>query len=335
MSMTTHKQYNTNTSRGKNAKQNPKQKTKTKTNRRGGRNRTRRHKRKHIMVGGEDIEPFQSKGIFEIASDSMLYILTNIVKLSSNMVAASVGYSPVNNNLGTPGSAEKSGVFDGLQNALTLAKIPAAMFLKMIDGVVTQYIKIINGAMRVNAPMLQASLTLTITILKTQLKLATATLNNPAFITVLRTTLTALEQASDEIVGAIDPVAASILAKLSPIITRSIGMIFATIGTSAISGMQSMPYVGTVLAALSSFDAVTRLFISSINATTATGTVMFDGYTDTVYRLADMIKGIKDRIAGTASGMNNPLQMKSPAMPTAPAMPAAPTVASTVSSVKK
>ena len=117
------------------------------------------------MVGGEDIEPFQSKGIFEIASDSMLYILTNIVKLSSNMVAASVGYSPVNNNLGTPGSAEKSGVFDGLQNALTLAKIPAAMFLKMIDGVVTQYIKIINGAMRVNAPMLQASLTLTITIL--------------------------------------------------------------------------------------------------------------------------------------------------------------------------
>ena len=87
-----------------------------------------------------------------------------------------------------------------------------------------------------------------------------------------------------------------------------------------------MPYVGTVLAALSSFDAVSRLFISSINAATATGTVMFDGYTDTVYRLSDMIKGIKNRISGTTSGMSNAMTAmpNMPSMPDAPNMPAMP-----------
>lgn len=313
MSMTAHNKHTKHIYRQK----------KTKSQKRGGRSKTqKRRKVFHVMVGGEDQEPFQSSGVFEIAGDSMLYVLTNVVKLSSNMVAASIGYTPVNNNLGQPGSAEQSAIYDKLQKGLELAKIPLEVFLKMIDAVAVQYVKILNGAMKVNAPMMQASLTLTITILKTQLALATTALNNPAFIAVLRTTLSALEEASDEIVGAIDPVAASILSKLSPIITRSIGMIFATIGTSAISGMQAMPYLGTVLAALSSFDAVSRLFISSINAATATGTVFFDGYSDTVYRLADMIKGIKSRIAGTTSGMTN----AATAMPSAPAMPTAPVI---------
>ena len=327
MSMTIYQQYLKHTSQHKKVKQ----RTKTKKQKKGGRSRTHRYRKKNIMVGGQESEPFESKGVFEIAGDSMLYILTNIVKLSSNMVAASVGYTPVNNNLGQPGSAENSAVFTTLQKAFNFVKVPAEIFLKMVDGVVSQYIKILNGAIKVNAPMLQASLTLTIRILKTQLSLATAAISNPSFIAVLKTTLSALEQASDEIVGAIDPVAASILEKLSPIISRSIGMIFATVGTSALSGAQSMPYLGTVLAALSSFDAVSRLFISSINAATATGTVMFDGYTDTVYRLADMIKGIKSRIAGTTSGMSNaipsmPNAPNMPSIPNAPNMPAAPSM---------
>ena len=334
MSMTAHKKHTKHSSRPK----------KTKSHKRGGRSKTKKHRKVfHVMVGGQDREPFESNGIFGMASDSMLYILTNVVKLSSNMVAASIGYTPVNNNLGQPGSAEQSAVYEKLQQGLQIAKIPIDVFMKMIDGVASQYIKILNGAMKINAPMIQASLTLTIRILKTHDTLATSALRNPAFISVLRTTLTALEEASDEIVGVIDPVAASILSKLSPIISRSIGMLFATIGTSALSGAQSMPYVGTVLAALSSFDAVSRLFMSSINAATATGTVMLDGYTDTVYQLSDMIKGIKNRISGTTSGMSNamtampnmpsmpnapnmPSMPDAPNMPTAPAMPTAPKI---------
>jgi hypothetical protein len=299
----------------------------------GGRLKTQKHRKVfHVMVGGEgegeDKKPFESEGLFEVAGDSMLYILTNVVKLSSNMVAAAIGYTPVNNNLGEPGAAEQSQIYEKIEKGLEMAKVPIGMFFKMIDGVATQYIKILNGFMKLNAPAMQASLTLTINILKTQLAIAATKLNSPAFISVLKTTLSALEEASDEIVGVIDPVAASILSKLSPIITRSIGMIFATIGTSAISGMQAMPYLGTVIAALSSFDAVTRLWIASINATTATGGIFFDGYTDTIYRLEDTIKGIKDRIANTTSGMANATKSmpNMPAMPTAPAMPAAPTM---------
>ena len=67
-----------------------------------------RQKRKHIkktkrnrkpfvnMRGGEGEGEgeFKSEGLFELTGDAMLYILTNIVKLSSNMIAASVGYVP-------------------------------------------------------------------------------------------------------------------------------------------------------------------------------------------------------------------------------------------------
>jgi hypothetical protein len=307
MSMTAHNKHTKHTSRQK----------KTKSHKRGGRSKTQKHRNVfHVMVGGQDQASVQSSGIFEIAGDSMLYILTNVVKLSSNMIASSIGYIPVNNDLGKPGAAELSAVYENLQKGLELAKIPIGVFLKMIDGVAVQYVNILNGAMKVNAPMMQASLALTITILKTQLALATTALQNPAFISVLRTTLSALQEASDEIVGVIDPVASEILSKLSPIISRSIGMVFATISTSALSGAQSIPYAGTVLAALSSFDAVSRLFISSINAATATGAIFFDGYADTITKLEGMIKGIKSRIAGTTSGMTN----AATAMPAAPSM---------------
>ena len=208
------------------------------------------------------------------------------------------------------------------------AKVPVEMLMKMSDGVVSQYLNIVNGAMRINSPMIQASLAVTIRILQAQIALATKALNNPAFIATLRTALDALEVASDEIVGAIDPVAASILSKLSPIITRTIGSIFGTIGTSTLSGMQAMPYLGTVLAALSSFDAITRLYISAINAGTATGSIMFDGYTDTLYRLENVIKSVKNRISGTTSGMNMPAMPSTPTMPSAPGMPPTPTMPS-------
>ena len=62
--------------------------------------------------------------------------------------------------------------------------------------------------------------------------------------------------------------------------------------------MQAMPYLGTVLVTLSSFDAITRLYISAINAGTATGSILFDGYTDTLYRLENVIKSVKNRISG-------------------------------------
>ena len=61
--------------------------------------------------------------------------------------------------------------------------------------------------------MIQASITVTIRILQAQIALATKALNNPAFIATLRTALDALEVASDEVVGAIDPVATSILSR--------------------------------------------------------------------------------------------------------------------------
>jgi hypothetical protein len=274
------------------------------------------------MVGGQDQSSVQSSGIFEIASDSMLYILTNVVKLSSNMIASSLGYIPVNNDLGKPGAAELSAVYENLQKGLELVKIPLGLFLKMIDSVAVQYVNILNGAMKVNAPMMQESLTLTISILKTQLALATTALQNPAFISVLKTTLSALQEASDEIVGVIDPVASEMLSKLSPIISRSIGMVFSTISTSALSGAQSIPFAGTVLSALSSFDAVSRLFISSISTATATGSIFFDGYTDTITKLEGMIKGIKSRISTASSGMNN----AATAMPAAPSMPDTPSI---------
>jgi hypothetical protein len=299
-----------------------------------------RQKRKHIkktkrnrkpfvnMRGGEGEGEFKSEGLFELTGDAMLYILTNIVKLSSNMIAASVGYVPVNNNLGTPGAATDSSLFKELTTMTEYAKVPVEMLMKMSDGVVSQYLNIVNGAMRINSPMIQASLAVTIRILQAQIALATKALNNPAFIATLRTALDALEVASDEIVGAIDPVAASILSKLSPIITRTIGSIFGTIGTSTLSGMQAMPYLGTVLAALSSFDAITRLYISAINAGTATGSIMFDGYTDTLYRLENVIKSVKNRISGTTSGMNMPAMPSTPTMPSAPGMPPTPTMPS-------
>lgn len=291
-----------------------------------------RQKSKHVKKTKRNRKPFvnmrggevKTEGLFELTGDAMLYILTNIVKLSSNMIAASVGYVPVNNNLGTPGAATDSSMFKEISMMAEYAKVPVEMAMKMSDGVVSQYLNIINGAMRINSPMIQASLAVTIRILQAQIALATAALNNPAFIATFRTALDALEVASDEIVGAIDPVAASILSKLSPIITRTIGSIFGTIGTSALSGMQAMPYLGTVLAALSSFDAITRLYISAINAGTATGSIMFDGYTDVLYRLENVIKSVKNRISGTTSGMNMPTMPSTPAMPSTPGMPPTP-----------
>ena len=261
------------------------------------------------MRGGavRDREPFRSQGIFELTGDAMLYVLSNVVKLASNMIAASVGYAPINNTLGQPGySQSDSGVFKDISALVGYAKIPINTMLKTVDTIAAQYINILNGQMRVTTPMMQEALTITVNILKTQLTIATNTLNNPSFIAVLRTAIEAIESASDEIVGVIDPVAANILAKLSPIITRTIATIMSTIGVSTLSGMQAIPYLGTVLAALSSLDAVSRLYISAINAGSATGTVLFDGYTDTIYRLTDTIKGIKSRISGTMKGMNAP-----------------------------
>ncbi len=289
--------------------------------------KTKRNRKPFVNMRGGEGE-FKSEGLFELTGDAMLYIFTNIVKLSSNMIAASVGYMPVNNNLGTPGAATDSNLFKELSMMAEYAKVPIEMAMKMSDGVVSQYLNIINGAMRINSPMIQASLAVTIRILQAQIALATKALNNPAFIATLRTALDALEVASDEIVGAIDPVAASILSKLSPIITRTIGSIFGTIGTSTLSGMQAMPYLGTVLAALSSFDAITRLYISAINAGTATGSILFDGYTDTLYRLENVIKSVKNRISGTTSGMNMPTMPSTPGMPPTPTMPSAPAMPS-------
>ena len=62
------------------------------------------------------------------------------------MIASSAGYIPVNNDLGKPGAAELSAVYENLQKGLELVKIPLGVFLKMIDGVAVQYINILNGA---------------------------------------------------------------------------------------------------------------------------------------------------------------------------------------------
>jgi len=295
--------------------------TNTRRRRRSNMPITQTHHTIHGGAEGQSREPFRSQGIFELTGDAMLYVLSNVVKLTSNMVAASAGYVPINNKIGQPGSVTgDSGVFNDISALAGYAKVPINMMLATIDTVASQYINILNGSMRVSIPMVQEALAVTVKILKTQLAIARDTLNNPQFIAVLRTAINAIEAASDEIIGVVDPVAANILAKLSPIITRTIATIMSTIGVSTLSGMQAIPYLGTVLAALSSLDAVSRLYISAINAGSATGSVLFDGYTDTIYRLTDTIKGIKSRISGTMKGMNAPATIVT--RPPAPATPA-------------
>ena len=122
-----------------------------------------RQKSKHVKKSRRNRKPFmnmrggevKTEGLFELTGDAMLYILTNTVKLSPNMIAASVGYMPVNNNLGTPGAATDSAMFKELSMAAEYAKVPVEMAMKMSDGVVSQYLNIINGAMRINSPMIK------------------------------------------------------------------------------------------------------------------------------------------------------------------------------------
>ena len=163
---------------------------------RSNKTRRRRHSlspKLHItntMRGGaaQDREPFRSQGIFELTGDAMLYVLSNVVKLASNMIAASVGYVPINNTLGQPGSSQSDGgVFKDISALVGYAKIPINTMLKLVDSIAAQYINILNGQMRVTTPMMQEALTVTVNILKTQLAIATNTLNNPSFIAVLRT----------------------------------------------------------------------------------------------------------------------------------------------------
>tara|TARA_B100001989_G_scaffold253356_1_gene240394 strand:+ start:12033 stop:13430 length:1398 start_codon:yes stop_codon:yes gene_type:complete len=251
------------------------------------------------MFGGT----VESKGVLELTGDAGIYIMSNIVRLFSNMAAASVGYKPINNNLGVPGSGVDDSLMQDFKKVLSMAKVP----IGIVTGVMAQYLNVLNMGMRVNAPMLQASLLVTIKIIQTQLSLANATLQNKAFLGVLKSTLDSLQLVSDEIVSIVDPVATDILEKLSPIINNSIGKIFQTIGTSALSGAQSIPYAGTALAALSSLDAITKMWVASINASTATASLFIDGYSNTVKGVSGAISKATGRMNSSAESFKNPV----------------------------
>ena len=256
-------------------------------------------KRMGNMYGGT----VDSKGVLELTGDAGIYIMSNVVRLFSNMAAASVGYKPINNNLGVPGSGVDGSLMNDFKKVLSMAKVP----IGIATGVIAQYLNILNMGMRVNAPMLQASILVTIKIIQTQLSLANATLQNKAFLGVLKSTLDSLQLVSDEIVSIVDPVATDILEKLSPIINNSIGKIFQTIGTSALSGAQSIPYAGTALAALSSLDAITKMWVASISASTATASLFIDGYTNTVKGVSGAISKATGRMNSSAESFKNPV----------------------------
>jgi hypothetical protein len=243
-----------------------------------------------------------SKGVLELTSDSAIYIISNIVRLFSNMAAASVGYKPIEDNLAVPGTSVDGSLMKKFKEALEYAKVP----IGIVTGVVAQYVNVLNLGMRVNAPILQASLAVTIKIIKAQLSLANATLQNKSFVTALKSTLESLELVSDEIVTIVDPVATDILNKLSPIINNGIGKVFQTISTSALSGAQSIPYAGTVLAALSSLDSITKMAVASVNAGTATASLFMDGYTNTVEGVSGAISRATGRINNSAANFQNP-----------------------------
>ena len=259
--------------------------------------KTRKHSRN--MYGGA----VESKGVFELTGEAGGYIMSNVARLLSNMAAASVGYKPINDNLGVPGSGVDTGLMDDFKEMLSMAKVP----IGVASDVIAQYLNVLNTGMRVNAPAFQASILVTIKIIQNQLSLANATLQNKAFLGVLKSTLDSLELVSDEIVGIVDPVATDILDKLSPIITNSIGKIFQTIGTSALSGAQSIPYAGTALAALSSLDAITKLWVASINASTTTASLFMDGYTNTVEGVSGAISKATGRVNSSTESFKNPV----------------------------
>ena len=278
----------------------------TKKGGRKSRNNGKRHpihrktrKRTGNMYGGT----VESKGVFELTGEAGGYIMSNVARLLSNMAAASVGYKPINDNLGVPGSGVDTGLMDDFKEMLSMAKVP----IGVASDVIAQYLNVLNTGMRVNAPAFQASILVTIKIIQTQLSLANATLQNKAFLDVLKSTLDSLELVSDEIVGIVDPVATDILDKLSPIITNSIGKIFQTIGTSALSGAQSIPYAGTALAALSSLDAITKLWVASINASTTTASLFMDGYTNTVEGVSGAISKATGRVNSSTESFKNPV----------------------------
>jgi len=298
-------------------------------NKHAGKNASEKRKTMKIK-GGNTLTQyggFESKGLFGLTADAAVYILSNVVRLSTNMVAASIGYQPVNNNLGKNGQVDGSLMTD-IVKLLSLAKGPINTGKNIAVGVAAQYLNILNTGMRVNAPMLQASLKLTIKIIETQLRLANVALQDKALLDVFRVTLNALSLVSDEIVDIVDPVATQILSKLQPIITSSIGLIFATIGSSVLSGAQAVPYAGTVLAALSSLDAITKVWVASINASTSTATLFIDGYSNTLRGIAGAIGNVKNRITGSKENFNNPPtpNISAPAVPGAPAVPAVPAV---------
>lgn len=259
------------------------------------------------MYGGT----VDSKGVFELTGEAGGYIMSNVARLLSNMAAASVGYKPINDNLGVPGSGVDTGLMDDFKEMLSMAKVP----IGVASDVIAQYLNVLNTGMRVNAPAFQASFLVTIKIIQKQLSLANATLQNKAFLGVLKSTLDSLELVSDEIVGIVDPVATDILDKLSPIITNSIGKIFQTIGTSALSGAQSIPYAGTALAALSSLDAITKLWVASINASTTTASLFMDGYTNTVEGVSGAISNATGRMNSSTESFKNPVSAAASKVP--------------------